>query len=78
MAEFTYNNGYQESIKGMTFFANYGINPEHQTIGNLMQGQITPPENRSQLNEILQAEMMKAQLWQKEYYNAGRNADLNL
>jgi len=27
MAEFAYNNGYQESIKHTPFFANYGVNP---------------------------------------------------
>jgi len=39
MAEFAYNNGYQESIKRTHFFANYGVNPEYQTIGHLMQGE---------------------------------------
>jgi len=62
MAEFAYNSGYQESIKYTLFYANYGINPEHQTIGHLIQEQITPPENISQLYDILQAEMMEAQL----------------
>jgi len=47
-AEFAYNNGYQESIKRTPFFANDGVNPEYQTIGHLMQGKITPPENMSQ------------------------------
>jgi len=28
LAEFAYNNGYQETIKNTPFFANYGINPE--------------------------------------------------
>jgi len=40
MAEFAYNNGRQESIKHTPVFAIYAINPEYQTIGHLMQGQI--------------------------------------
>jgi len=43
-----------------------------------MQGQITRQENMRQLREILQAEMTKAQLRQKEYYDAGRKPDRNL
>jgi len=78
MAEFTYKNGYQESIKRMPLFANYGINSEHQTIGHLMQGQITRAENMRQLREILEAEMTKAQLRQKEYYDTERKPDPNL
>ena len=78
MAEFTYNNGYQESIKRTPFFANYGVNPEYQTIGHLMQGKNTPPEDMSQLHDTLQAEMTEAQLRHKEYYDAGRKPDTNL
>jgi len=78
MAEFAYNYGHQESIKHTPFFANYRINPEYQTIRHLMQGQITPPENMSQLHDILQAEMTEAQLRHKKYYTAGRKPDLNL
>jgi len=78
MAVFTYNNGYQESIKRTPFFANYGVNPEYQTIGHLMQGNITPTEDMSQLHDTLQAEMTEAQLRHKEYYNAGRKPDPNL
>ena len=70
MAEFAYNNGYQESIKHTPFFANYGINPEYQTIGHLMNTEIRPPEEMSQLNEVLQAEMTQAQLRHKDYYDA--------
>jgi len=33
MAEFAYNNGYQESTKHTPFCANYGTNPEYQAIG---------------------------------------------
>jgi len=66
MAEFAYNNGYQQSIKGTPFFANYGVNPEYKTIGHLMQEQVTPLEDMSQLHDTLQAEMMEAQLRHKE------------
>jgi len=78
MAEFAYNNGYQESIKRTPFFAKYGVNPEYQTIGHLMEGKITPPEDMSQLHETLQAEMTEAQLRHKEYYDEGRKPDPNL
>jgi len=78
MAEFAYNNEYQESIKRTPFFANHGVNPEYQTIGHLMQGKITPPEDMSQLHDTLQAEMTQAQLRHKEYYDAGRKPDPNL
>jgi len=78
MAELAFNNGHQESIKHTPFFANYGINPEYQTIGHLMQGQITPPENMSQLHNILRAEMKEAQLRHKKYYDEGRKPDPNL
>ena len=78
MAEFAYNNGYQESIKRTPFFADYGVNPEYQTIGHLMQGKNTPPEEMSQLHDTLQAEMTEAQLRHKEYYDAGRKPDPNL
>jgi len=37
-AEFASNNGYQETIKNTPFFANYGINPEYEMIGHLIQG----------------------------------------
>ena len=73
MAEFAYNNGHQESIKRTPFFANYGINPEYQTIGHLMQEQIRLLERMSQLHDILQAEMTEAQLRHKKYYDEGRN-----
>jgi len=78
MAEFAYNNRYQESIKHTSFLAKYGINPEHQTIGHLMCEKSTPPESMSQLHNILHAEITEIQLRQKEYYNAGRKPDPNL
>jgi len=78
MAEFAYNSGYQESINRTPFFANYGVNPEYQTFGHLMQGKITLPENMSELHDTLQAEMTEAELRHKEYYDAGRKPDPNL
>jgi len=57
IAEFAYNNGYQESTKHTPFFANYGTNPKYQTIGYLMQGKTTSPDDMSQLHDTLQAEM---------------------
>jgi len=78
MAEFAYNNGYQESIKRTPLFANYRVNPEYQTIGHLMAGKITPPEDMSLLHDTLQAEMTEAQLRHKEDYDPGRKPDLNL
>ena len=73
-----YNNGPQESIKHTRFFANYGINPEYQAIGHLMNLKIRPSEEMSQLHEVLQAEMTQAQLVHKDYYDAQRKHDANL
>jgi len=78
MAEFSYKNGYQGSIKSRPFFANHGINLEYQTIGYKMQGQITPAEIMSPLHHIQQAEMTGAQLGHKKYYDQGRKPDANL
>jgi len=36
LAEFAYNNGYQETIKSTRFCANYGINPVYAIIGQLL------------------------------------------
>jgi len=77
-AEFAYNNGYQETIKHTPFFANYGINPEYETIGHLMQGKDTPLEEMSQLHDVLRAEISEAQIRQKEYYDQHRKPDPNL
>jgi len=78
MAEFAYNNGYQESTKHTPFFANYGTNPEYQAIGHLIKGRMTSPEDMSQLHETLQAEMTEAQMRHKEYYDVQRKPDPNL
>jgi len=78
MAEFAYNNGYQESTKHTPFFANYGTNPEYQAIGHLIQGKTTSPEDMSQLHDTLRAEMTEAQMRHKEYYDEQRKPDPNL
>jgi len=65
-AEFAYNNGYQETIKNTPFFANYGINPEYEMIGHLIQGKQTKPEEMTQLHESLRNAMVASQLRQKE------------
>jgi len=78
MAEFTYNNGYQESTKHTPFFANYGTNPEYQAIGHLIQGKTTSPEDMSQLHDTRQAEITEAQIRHKEYYEAQRKPDPNI
>jgi len=77
-AEFAYNNEYQETIKHTPFFTNYGMNPEYEAIGYLMQGNVTPLEEMSQLPEVLREEMTEAQIRQKEYYNQHRKPDPNL
>jgi len=60
LAEFAYNNGYQETIKNTPFFANYGINPEYEIIGHPIQGKQTKPEEMTQLHESLRNEMVAA------------------
>jgi len=78
LAEFAYNKGYQETIKNTPFFANYGINPEYEMIGHLIQGGQKKAEEMTQLHESLRAEMVAAQLRQKEYYDLHRKPDPNL
>jgi len=78
LAEFAYNNGYQETIKNTPFFANYGINPEYEMIGHLIHGKRTKLEEMTQLHESLRNEMVAAQLRQKEYYDLHRKPDPNL
>ena len=77
-AEFAYNNGYQETIRHTPFYANYGINPEYETIGHLMQGNDTPLKEMSQLHDVLRAEIAEAQTRQMEYYDQHRKPDPNL
>jgi len=78
LAEFAYNNGYQETIDDTPFFANYRINPEYEMIGHLIQGIQTKREEMTQLHESLRNEMVAGQLRQKEYYDLHRKPDPNL
>jgi len=78
LAEFAYNNGYQETIKNTPFFANYGIHPEYEMIGHLIQGKQTKRGEMTQLHESLRNEMVAAQLRQKEYHDLHRKPDPNL
>jgi len=78
LAEFAYNNGYQEAIKNTPFFANYGINPEYEMIGHLIHAKRTKPEEMTQLHESFRNEMVAPQLRQKEYHDLHRKPDPNL
>ena len=53
MAEFAYNNGYQETIKTTPFYANYAINPEHQLIKHIMTQKITSANGMKKLHDAL-------------------------
>ena len=78
MAEFAYNNGYQETIKTTSFYANYGINPEHQLITHMMTQKIISATGMKELHDTLQAAIATAQLQYKENYNHHRKSDPNL
>ena len=78
MAEFAYNNSYQGTIKTTPFYANYGINPEHQLITHMMTQKITSATGMKKLQDILQAEMGMAQLRHKKNYDHHRKPDQNL
>jgi len=78
LAEFAYNNGYLETIKNTPFFANYGMNPEYEMIGHLIQGNKTKPEEMTRLHKSLRKKMVAAQLRQKVYYDLRRKPDPNL
>ena len=78
MAEFAYNNSYQETIKKTPFYANYGINPEHQLITHMMTEKIRSATGMKELHDALQAEIPTAQLRHKEKYDRHRKPDLNL
>ena len=78
LAEFAYNNGYQETIKTTPFYANYRINPEHQLITHMMTEKITSANGMKELHDALRAEMTTAQLRHKENYDRHRKPDPNL
>ena len=74
LAEFSYNNSKQETIKHTTFFVNYGYHPTYESIEHL-----TPQENMnlSQLHDTLREEITLVQLRQKENYDRQRKPDPN-
>ena len=78
IAEFAYNNGYQETIKTTPFYANYGRNPEHQLMNHMITGKGTTAENMETLHQTLREEMKNAQIRQKENYDQHRKPDPNL
>ena len=53
LAEFAYNNGYQETIKTTPFYANYGRNPEHQLMNHLIMEKETSAKDMENLHERL-------------------------
>jgi len=65
-------------MKATPCFANYGINPEYDIIGHLIQRRQKEPEEMTQLPESLRNVMVGAQLREKEYYDLYRKPDLNL
>ena len=60
LAEFAYNNGYQETITTTPFYANYGINPEHQLITHMITEKITSANGMKELHDTLRAEIATA------------------
>ena len=72
--EFTYNNSKQETIKHISFFANYGYHSTYESIGHL-----TPQENinLSQLHDPLKEEITLPHLRQEENYDRQRKPDPN-
>ena len=53
LAEFAYNNGYQETIKITQFYANYGRNPEHQLMNHLITEKETSAKGIENLHQAL-------------------------
>ena len=78
LAEFAYNNGYQETIKTTSFYANNGRNPEHQLINHMITEKETSAEDMEKLHQTWREEMTTAQLRQKENYEKHRKPDPNL
>ena len=78
LGEFAYNNGYQETIKMSPFYANYGINPEYEIIGHMINRKTIPTGEMHNLHQTLQEEMVSAQLRHKESFDRHRKPDPNL
>ena len=53
LAEFAYNNAYQETIKTTLFYANYGRNPEHQLMNHLITEKETSAKDMDILHQTL-------------------------
>ena len=53
LAEFAYNNRYQETIKPTLFYANYRRNPEHQLMNHLITGKETSAKDMENLHQTL-------------------------
>ena len=78
LAEFAYNNGYQDTIKTTPLYANYGRNPEHQLMNHLITKKEILAKDMENLHPTLGEEMTTAQLRQKENYHKHRKPDPNL
>ena len=78
LAEFAYNNGYQETIKTTPLYTNYRRNPEHQLMNHMITEKETSAKDMDNLHQTLQEEMTTAQLRQKENYDKHRKPDPNL
>ena len=78
LAEFAYNNGYQETIKTTLFYANCARNPEHQLMNHLTTEKETSAMDMEDLNQTLREEITTAQLRQKENYDKHIKPDPNL
>ena len=77
-AEFTYNNAKQDTTGTSPFYANYGYHPTYESIGHMINTDVLPRENMSQLHDTLKAEITEAQLRHKEYADRHRKPDPNL
>ena len=75
LAEFAYNNGYQETIKTTPFYANYGRNSEHQLMNHLITEKEISAKDMENLHQTLREEMTTAQSRPKENYDKCHQSD---
>ena len=78
LAEFAYNNVYQETIKTTPFYANYERNPEHQLMHDLITINEPSAKDMKNLHLTLREEMTTAQLRHKGNYDKHRKPIPNL
>lgn len=78
IAEFAYNNSYQETIKWRYFYANYKINLKHQVIIHMITENIISATGMKELQDTLLAEMAMAQLQDKENHDHHREPNLKI